>query len=219
MDNKQDNPLPTLTFQPCGIDDLREEDVAEFLDPLPGIASALREEEKEQGGAGAKEEQETLAAVYRDEPAALKTLRRASLVMLHGLKETSEVCSEASPFLYTETWYCHCAGKPEIKKKAEGKKRRQVFKSSRHMGCLARVYVHKFKDDHPPAPGYPVINSSKRVRLTYYGRHTGHVLGELEGFQHLRISKPLREEILSYIKLGLGIRAIKDKLTLHSDVL
>ncbi|KAF9079097.1 hypothetical protein BGX23_005079, partial [Mortierella sp. AD031] len=139
--------------------------------------------------------------------------------LFHWRQETREVCSEASPFSNTETWYCHCAGKPEIKKKAEGTKRRQVFKSSKHMGCLARVYVHKFRDGHPPALGYPLVNASKRVRLTYYGRHTGHVLGDLEGFQHLRISKSVREEILSYIKLGLGKRAIKDKLTLHSDTL
>ncbi|KAF9532718.1 hypothetical protein EC957_002377, partial [Mortierella hygrophila] len=117
------------------------------------------------------------------------------------------------------TWYCHCAGKPEIKKKAEDKKRCQVFKSSKHMGCLARVYIHKFKDGYPPASGYPPTNASKRVRLTYYGRHTGHVLGELEGFQHLRISQPVREAILSYLELGLGKGAIKDKLTPHSDAL
>ncbi|KAF9115933.1 hypothetical protein BGX30_006120 [Mortierella sp. GBA39] len=139
--------------------------------------------------------------------------------LFHWWQETSEICSEASPFSYTQTWYCHCAGKPEIKKKAEDKKHRQVFKSSKHMGCLARVYIHKFKDGYPPASGYPPTNASKRVRLTYYGRHTGHVLGELEGFQHLRISQPVREAILSYLKLGLGKGAIKDKLTPHSDAL
>ncbi|KAF9540546.1 hypothetical protein EC957_004027, partial [Mortierella hygrophila] len=268
MDNKQDN---TALFQPCGIDDLRERDVAEFLEPLPGFALALKEEEKRYDDDDVKEEQETLALMYQDEPAALNTLRARlageapwlegsipyPLVILekpysprnvyfdyepkifyypertyedwlemdstqhlfHWRLETSEVCSEASPFSYTQTWYCHCAGKPEIKKKAEGKKRRQVFKTPKHLGCLARVYIHKFKDGHPPAPGYPPANASKRVRLTYYGCHTGHVLGDLEGFQHLRISQPVREAILGYIKLGLGKRAIGDKLTLHSDAL
>ncbi|KAG0371733.1 hypothetical protein BGX24_001263, partial [Mortierella sp. AD032] len=139
--------------------------------------------------------------------------------LFHWRQESSDICSEASLFSYTQTWYCHCAGKPEIKKKAEGIKRRQVFKTSKHMGCLARVYIHKFKEGHPPAPGYAPANASKRVRLTYYGRHTGHVLGELEGFQHLRISQPVRVAILGYIKQGLGRRAIRDKFTLHSDVL
>ncbi|KAF9128242.1 hypothetical protein BG015_004373, partial [Linnemannia schmuckeri] len=139
--------------------------------------------------------------------------------LFHWRQESSEVCLEASPFSYRQTWYCHCAGKPEIKKKAEGKKRRQVFKSSKHMGWHARVYVHKFMDDHPPTLGYSPVNLSKRVRLTCYGRHTGHVLGNIEGFQHLHISKQVQEAILGYIKLGLGNQAIKDKLTLHSDAL
>ncbi|KAH7046267.1 hypothetical protein BKA57DRAFT_494054 [Linnemannia elongata] len=241
MNNKQDNPLPTMLFLPCGIDDLRERDVAEFLDPLPGLALAAKEEEKKVDDDDVKEEQETIATLYQDAPATLNTLKArlageapwlegsiphplvtlqtpysprnvyfdyepkifyyserayedwlemdSSQHLFHWRQETSENCSEASPYSYTQTWYCHCAGKPEIKKKTEDRKRRQVFKSSKHMVCLARVYVHKFKDGHPPAPGYPPANASKRVRLIYYGRHTGHVLGDLEGFQHLRIRK------------------------------
>ncbi|KAG0313523.1 hypothetical protein BG000_005860, partial [Podila horticola] len=272
MDNKQDDAVPTMLFQPCGVDDLRDHEVAEFLEPLPGLDLALKEDErKDDDDDDVKEEQETLAAVYQDEPVALNILKArltgeapwledsipyplvtlqapytprgvyfdyepkifyypertyedwlemdGSQHLFHWRQESSEVCSEASPFSYTQTWYCHCAGKREIKKKAEGKKHHQVFKSSKHMGCRARVYVHKFKDGHPAAPGYPPVNLSKRVRLTYYGRHTGHVLGDIEGFQHLHISKQVREAILGYIKLGLGKRAIKDKLTLHSDAL
>ncbi|KAF9101190.1 hypothetical protein BGX29_005913, partial [Mortierella sp. GBA35] len=138
--------------------------------------------------------------------------------MLHGSKSHRDIpLKNKSPYILTETWQCHFAGKPEFKVKKEGVKRRAIYKSYKARGCDARIYIHKYKDAHPAAEGYPLANATKRVRVTYYGIHTNHVLGHKDDFEHLSLSNSLRETILGYVKLGLGRRAIKDKLTLHSD--
>ncbi|KAG0257546.1 hypothetical protein BGZ95_005212, partial [Linnemannia exigua] len=64
-----------MLFQLRGVDDLRERDVAEFLEPLPGLVVALKEHEKKYDDHDVKEEQETLAIVYQDESHALNTLK------------------------------------------------------------------------------------------------------------------------------------------------
>ena len=66
-------------------------------------------------------------------------------------------------------------------------------------------------------PGYSNTNALHRVRLVYYGRYTGHVLGDKEVFQHLSISSSVRDAILALVEQGLGTRAIKDKLALCSN--
>jgi len=141
--------------------------------------------------------------------------------LFHWVNESHRDIPPASksPYVLTETWQCHFAGKPEIKVKKEGVKRRAVYKSYKARGCGARIYVHKYKDPHPAAEGYPLASATRRVRVTYYGVHTNHVLGDKDDFQHLSLSNSLKEAILGYVKLGLGRRAIKDKLTLHSDEL
>jgi hypothetical protein len=162
MDNKP-SIFSTQLFQPLGVDDLVEADTAEFIEPLPGFSRALKEEANAEIDDNIKEEDETLMTVYKDEPAALNTLRHSldghapwleksipyplvlrtdyspknmmfdyepkifyypertyrDWIELDGAqhlfiwnKETSEICSEASEYHSTETWYCHCSGKP-----------------------------------------------------------------------------------------------------------
>jgi hypothetical protein len=141
--------------------------------------------------------------------------------LFHWKNESHQPGSDASPYVYSETWQCHCAGKPEIKPKKQDlkKPRPLVLKDSKHAGCMARLYAHKFKDGHPPAEGYSAAGATQRVRITYYGRHTEHILGDKSEFEKLSISTSLRKTIEKYIMMGLGTRAIKDKITLHSDEL
>lgn len=65
MDNKQDDTVPTMLFQPCGINDLHEQEAAEFLEPLPDLDLVLKEDvKKDDNEDDIKDEQETLAAIY-----------------------------------------------------------------------------------------------------------------------------------------------------------
>ncbi|KAF9536109.1 hypothetical protein EC957_000339, partial [Mortierella hygrophila] len=47
----------------------------EFLDPLQGLALAVKDDEKKYDDDDVKEEQETIATLYQDEPVALNTLK------------------------------------------------------------------------------------------------------------------------------------------------
>lgn len=234
MNNKANAPLPADVFAPCGVDDLDDQDTAEFLETLPGFVDEVKE---------VKEpvvKEETLKDYYWEEPQALLALKTrlvgdspwleasvgAPLLprlsdtppssrlnfnyhpkvfyyperayedwiemdgvknLFHRRNESHQPGSDASPYVFSETWQCHCAGKPEAKTKKQGleNSRPLVFKDSKHAGCMARLYVHKFKGGHPPAEGYSAAGATQRVRITYYGRHTEHILGDKSEFEKL----------------------------------
>ncbi|ORY90954.1 hypothetical protein BCR41DRAFT_18628 [Lobosporangium transversale] len=64
------------------------------------------------------------------------------------------------------------------------KKRRRVFKKSQKVGCRAKLLVHNMKDDSGD-PELAMKEGKKQLRITYYYKHTGHVLGDPNDFQYL----------------------------------
>ncbi|KAF9110739.1 hypothetical protein BGX30_007885, partial [Mortierella sp. GBA39] len=168
-------------------DDLDDQDTAELLDTLPGFV----EEVKKVKEPVVKEV--TLKNYYSDEPEALLALKarlvgdsQASVFyypeqayedwiemdgvnnLFHWRNESHQPGSDASSYVFSETWQCHCAGKPKIKPKKQDlkKPRPLVLKNSKHAGCMARLYVHKFKGGHPPAEGYSAAGVTQHVRIT-----------------------------------------------------
>jgi len=64
--------------------------------------------------------------------------------------------SPESPYSYTQTWQCNCAGMPGIKSKKENVKHHNNFKTFKARGCQARIYVHIFKKGHPSDPAIQI---------------------------------------------------------------
>ncbi|KAF9915717.1 hypothetical protein BX616_005553 [Lobosporangium transversale] len=93
------------------------------------------------------------------------------------------------------------------------KKRRRVFKKSQKVGCTAKLIVHNMKDDSGD-PELAMKGGKKQLRITYYYRHTGHVLGDPNDFQYLTMSESTKTRIRNLVCLGLSTRGIIVKINL-----
>ncbi|KAF9079018.1 hypothetical protein BGX23_005361, partial [Mortierella sp. AD031] len=97
------------------------------------------------------------------------------------------------------------------------KRSRTVYKPSCKAGCRAKMVVHKMMEDH-------LINRA-RLRVTYYYRHTGHSLGDVDDFQHLRMTDDIRARIRNLVRLGRQAGALfgqgsqqRDHVPIYDDV-
>ncbi|KAF9404131.1 hypothetical protein BGZ76_007099, partial [Entomortierella beljakovae] len=96
-------------------------------------------------------------------------------------------------------YFCHregCCRKGQVKKRPDGAKepkKREVYKPSPKVGCTSRLIVHDMKDDQSD-PEYPTKGGRKQLRITYYYKHTGHILGDVKEFQHLQVTESTRQE-------------------------
>ncbi|KAF9080279.1 hypothetical protein BGX23_002374 [Mortierella sp. AD031] len=126
----------------------------------------------------------------------------------------------SNPYLWTRYFLCHREGQPRESKVSANmqsteepgnrdeppkvKRSCTVYKPSCKAGCRAKMVVHKAMEDH-------LINR-KRLRVTYYYRHTGHSLGDVDDFQHLRMTDDVRARIRNLVRLGLSTRAICSRI-------
>ncbi|KAG0275011.1 hypothetical protein BGZ97_010405, partial [Linnemannia gamsii] len=76
-------------------------------------------------------------------------------------------------------------------------------------GCKAKLIVHKLRDDF--------LTGQHRLRITYYYRHTGHVLGDVNDFQHLRMTDDVRARIRNLVRIGLSTRAIRARIHVQGE--
>ncbi|KAF9898022.1 hypothetical protein BX616_004596, partial [Lobosporangium transversale] len=137
-----------------------------------------------------------------------------------------------SRFSYVETYECHhghetrtengpqkvSQGSPQIISQDPGqesreKKKRRVLKPSQKAGCTAKLIVHNMKDDSED-PEYATKGGRKQLRITYYFRHTGHTLGDVNDFQYLTMTESTKARIRNLIRLGLCTRGIIAKINL-----
>ncbi|KAF9903873.1 hypothetical protein BX616_001500, partial [Lobosporangium transversale] len=86
-------------------------------------------------------------------------------------------------------------------------------KPSMKVGCTAKLIVHNMKDDSED-PKYAIKNGRKQLRVMYFYKHTGHVLGNVDDFQYLTMTESTRARIRNLVRLGLCTRAIIAKVNL-----
>ncbi|KAG0241899.1 hypothetical protein BG011_003424, partial [Mortierella polycephala] len=65
-------------------------------------------------------------------------------------------------------------------------------------------------------PAYEAKRHQELVRLTYYYKHQGHILGNGDDFQYLRISSRMKNKIWDLIDAGLDVRHIRSNLMASS---
>lgn len=88
------------------------------------------------------------------------------------------------------------------------RKKRENLKPSPKVGCRAKLVVHKMKDD--------LVTGESRLRVTYYYRHGGHVLGDTSEFQHLKPTVEFNARVRNLVRLGLSVRSIRTRI--HAQV-
>ncbi|KAK3838210.1 MAG: hypothetical protein J3R72DRAFT_476581 [Linnemannia gamsii] len=130
----------------------------------------------------------------------------------------------SSPYLWTKYFLCHREGQPRVSKASTNKsaeelgnpeqpikvkRPRTVYKPSCKTGCRAKLVVHKMMEDH--------LIARNRLRVSYYYRHTGHSLGDIHDFQHLRMTDDTRARIRNLVRLGLGTRAIRSRIHVQGE--
>ncbi|KAG0247573.1 hypothetical protein BG011_001272, partial [Mortierella polycephala] len=108
---------------------------------------------------------------------------------------------------------CHRCGKPENKPRKTAK---ELIRHSQKIGCRAKVYVHKLKAGSDVDLAYETKWRQGLVRLTYYHKHQGHVLGDGDDFQYLRINSKMENKIWDLVDAGLDVRYIRSNLMTSS---
>ncbi|KAG0366098.1 hypothetical protein BGZ54_005815 [Gamsiella multidivaricata] len=129
----------------------------------------------------------------------------------HWRRENERIAPQSAKgqYLFWEAWICHRCGKPENKPR---KTARQVIRQSQKVGCQAKLYVHKLMTGTVIDPAYETKRHQELVRLTYYFKHEGHVLGDGNDFKYLRISSRMKNKIWDLIDAGLDLRHIRENL-------
>lgn len=140
----------------------------------------------------------------------------ANEVTHEGGRTQGSVSKEINSF---QLYFCHregCPRKGQTKKHEDECteiKKRRVYKPSPKVGCVARLIVHDMKDDRGD-PDYANKGGRKQLRVIYFYKHTGHILGDVNDFQHLQITEGTRARIRNLVRLGLCTRKIISKINL-----
>ncbi|KAG0006298.1 hypothetical protein BGZ79_003763 [Entomortierella chlamydospora] len=124
-----------------------------------------------------------------------------------------DVDNDKSKLNSFQLYFCHCAGHPRRKKvknqdqslelqpverpagelgERPAKKTWMVLKPSKKVGCKARLIVHDVKSDKDE---YASKGNRSQLRVVYFYKHTGHVLGSAEDFQHLKVTEGTKTRI------------------------
>ncbi|KAF9189780.1 hypothetical protein BGZ49_003774, partial [Haplosporangium sp. Z 27] len=93
-------------------------------------------------------------------------------------------------------YFCHRSGCPRNDKKKKENDGQEVGQDDRGN------------------PEYAVKGGRKQLRVTYYFRRTGHVLGDPDDFRHLKVIEDTRARIRNLVRLGLYTRRIVSKINL-----
>ncbi|KAF9399454.1 hypothetical protein BGZ76_007913, partial [Entomortierella beljakovae] len=124
-----------------------------------------------------------------------------------------------SQFHSVRLYKCYRAGETDTRKKPRRQyesgepkpiKTRKKYKSPLKVGCQAKLIVHEMKDD--------VGGESRQFRVTYYYKHTGHVLGHTNDFQHIKMTDSTRARIRHLVRLGLNTRRVAARINLSRDL-
>ncbi|KAF9176592.1 hypothetical protein BGZ50_000272, partial [Haplosporangium sp. Z 11] len=188
----------STTFTPCGADDVNDENIANAMQLCFEIRAIKDGEEVDDIDMERIKEEAGAAQVKAEYNEAWKRFRDLS-------EDLKDRCRGDTPWIKLPM--------PEDKPRKTAK---ELIRHSQKVGCRAKLYVHKLKAGSDVEPAYEAKRRQKLVRLTHYYKHQGHVLGDGNDFQYLRISSRMNNKIWDLTDAGLDVRHIRSNLMASS---